>query len=582
MDFARPHRLEDGVATRSKIRLLTETLPPTDGGDDHEMPSTSAGADAASGEGYAGGDLDGMLLSAANRAAKDLFLGPPLTRPRLDPSANNEDDPTSCVQEERRLRLADSRLYPERCLAPSHIIAPHSLVVIFESFDSLSFAYATPGQVFSNRNGHFAHNDFIGKPYGCKIRSRSSGGLGYVYLLRPTPELWSRSLPHRTQIIHELDAAVIVCQLNLRPNCVVCESGTGSGSMSHSILRTIAPHGKLHTFEFNRGRVEAARKEFEKNGVSHLVDVHWRDVCGKKDGMFDDAGDAAAAAPAASTAGDDTSPDQTRIEKGGFGLGHAKAHAIFLDLPEPWLAVPHAAHTIVPGGRIGSYSPCIEQSQKLVAAIGKYGFHSARTVEVRLREHFVDEIEMEPPPTARLPRDPPSVAPGATSASVTPTGGSVGMDNVNTPTSNAERSKTAAQRVPSPVSGNTSTAVDFSGEDTGAEADTERSEAETEGEPQRADALVAAAREAQDHGSDLAPIIRKGKNGGGGHHVAWDDSAAHSNDNGNGLSSAAIYDGTKKRKVLVARPFATMRGHTAFLTFATAGNRMWPDPNSTV
>ena len=35
---------------------------------------------------------------------------------------------------------------------------------------------------------------------------------------------------------------------------------------------------------------------------------------------------------------------------------------------------------------------------------------------------------------------------------------------------------------------------------------------------------------------------------------------------------------TKKRKLLCARPFGTMRGHTAFLTFATAGNKMWPDP----
>ena len=39
----------------------------------------------------------------------------------------------------------------------------------------------------------------------------------------------------------------------------------------------------------------------------------------------------------------------------------------------------------------------------------------------------------------------------------------------------------------------------------------------------------------------------------------------------------------KKRKMnnklLCARPFAQMRGHTAFLTFATAGNAPRPDPN---
>ena len=35
--------------------------------------------------------------------------------------------------------------------------------------------------------------------------------------------------------------------------------GTGSGSMSHSLIRTIAPSGHLHTFEFHAERAEKAR-----------------------------------------------------------------------------------------------------------------------------------------------------------------------------------------------------------------------------------------------------------------------------------------------------------------------------------
>ena len=34
----------------------------------------------------------------------------------------------------------------------------------------------------------------------------------------------------------------------------------------------------------------------------------------------------------------------------------------------------------------------------------------------------------------------------------------------------------------------------------------------------------------------------------------------------------------KRRKLLCARPFPNMRGHTAFLTFAHAGNNTYPDP----
>jgi tRNA (adenine57-N1/adenine58-N1)-methyltransferase catalytic subunit len=35
--------------------------------------------------------------------------------------------------------------------------------------------------------------------------------------------------------------------------------GTGSGSFSHSLARTIAPHGKLYTFDYHEQRCKTAR-----------------------------------------------------------------------------------------------------------------------------------------------------------------------------------------------------------------------------------------------------------------------------------------------------------------------------------
>jgi tRNA (adenine57-N1/adenine58-N1)-methyltransferase len=236
---------------------------------------------------------------------------------------------------------------------------------------------------------------------------------------------------------------------------VVCESGTGSGAMSHAILRSIAPRGKLFTYEFNESRVLKAREEFKKNGVSHIVDVTHRDVCGKDN-------------------------------KGGgfFGVGGGqRAHAVMLDLPEPWLAVPHAAHVLKPGGRIASYSPCVEQAQRCIAVLKEKGFHSIRTLEFRLREHYVDEVELWAPPKDKRPR--------------------LEMNSMHH--------------------------LAYAKQDAKVEKGAE-------------------AKEPEDN-------------------------------SGTKQDEAATQVDSKKRKAMIcARPFNTMKGHSAFLTFATAGNKLQPDP----
>ncbi|XP_060939144.1 tRNA (adenine(58)-N(1))-methyltransferase catalytic subunit TRMT61A [Limanda limanda] len=234
------------------------------------------------------------------------------------------------------------------------------VAIVYLGHDSLMPVKVQQGAQTQTRFGAIRHStDLIGHRYGSKVTC-SKGG--WVQVLHPTPELWTVCLPHRTQILYTTDIATITMMLELKPGSVVCESGTGSGSLSHAILRTIAPTGHLHTVEFHQQRAEKVAEEFKEHRVDHLVTVRNQDVC-----------------------------------KDGFGVSGV-ADAVFLDIPSPWEAVKHAKAALKRhGGRVCSFSPCIEQVQKTCEALADQGFEEISPMEVLLRVHDVRNIYLPLP-----------------------------------------------------------------------------------------------------------------------------------------------------------------------------------------
>jgi len=145
------------------------------------------------------------------------------------------------------------------CPAPraGGLIAPGDLVVVYEGHDAMRPLAVAPGSVLRCKHGAFPHAAWVGLPFGARVTG--SDGRGWLLLLRPTPSLWTRVLRHRTQILYTPDIATIVALLGLAPGRVVLESGTGSGSLTTSLARAVAPSGRVFSFEFHAQRAEAAR-----------------------------------------------------------------------------------------------------------------------------------------------------------------------------------------------------------------------------------------------------------------------------------------------------------------------------------
>ncbi|KAF8644662.1 hypothetical protein AX16_008322 [Volvariella volvacea WC 439] len=107
--------------------------------------------------------------------------------------------------------------------SPNQLVAPGDLVILWLTRDDIQPLVITPGKDYNNKFGNYRHSDLVGKPYGSKVASRN--GRGFIHILRPTPELWTMALPHRTQILYLADIAFVTSHLDIRPGSVVIEAG---------------------------------------------------------------------------------------------------------------------------------------------------------------------------------------------------------------------------------------------------------------------------------------------------------------------------------------------------------------------
>lgn len=235
---------------------------------------------------------------------------------------------------------------------PPRTIQVGDLVLAWMTRTNIKPILVTQDEVLNTRYGAFPHNSMVGMKYGTQMASTSK--MGFIYLMSPSPELWSMSLSHRTQIVYTPDASYITQRLGLRPGSKIIESGTGSASFTHSLARTVSTKGHVYTYEFHEHRFHEAKKELSEHSLDNIVTITHRDVC--NEGFSLD----------------------------GIGEAGLQVDAVFLDLPSPWTAIPHAVGQMNRSHmtQICCFSPCMEQVVKTVQVLKKEGFQRIEMVEV--------------------------------------------------------------------------------------------------------------------------------------------------------------------------------------------------------
>ncbi|KAK8208143.1 S-adenosyl-L-methionine-dependent methyltransferase [Phyllosticta capitalensis] len=296
---------------------------------------------------------------------------------------------------------------------------------------------ATERRVINTRFGSFPHSNLVDIPWGTQVRAavvdhrgrgkkkdkkrkREDGGegedgaqesgtatSGFAHIVPPTPETWTTSLPHRTQVVYTPDYSYVLQRLRVRPGDTIIEAGAGSGSFTHASVRAVfngypavengtangadskkrKRNGHVYSFEFHEQRAEKLREELREHRIDPLVTVTHADVY--EDGF--------------SKTIDGVAP---------------QADAVFLDLPAPWMAVKHLSRTKPPAAksststpqpqgaeqdsslsststsswqsplnprktiRLCTFSPCIEQVQRTTTELRRLGWTNIEMVEV--------------------------------------------------------------------------------------------------------------------------------------------------------------------------------------------------------
>ena len=184
------------------------------------------------------------------------------------------------------------------------------------------------GGKLHTHKGYLKHDDLIGKPYGSAVSS-STGHVFYAF--KPLNADLMVKVRRRTQVIYPKDAGLILVKSGVRPDYKIVEGGCGSGSMTVLFSRILNAEGKLYSYDVRPEFIELARENVKKYGYPDRVIFKIKDV--------------------------------------REGIDERMVDLVFLDIPDPWMAVESSWEALKPSMPICVFIPSIDQISKTIHSL---------------------------------------------------------------------------------------------------------------------------------------------------------------------------------------------------------------------
>ncbi len=237
-----------------------------------------------------------------------------------------------------------------------NLAQPNELVLLVSPDEKRFLVRLVPGAQMHTHRGYIPHDAIIGKPFGDSVATQ----IGHPFLvLQPSTFDLAMHVKRASQIVYPKEIGYIVLRMNIVPGSRIVEAGTGSGALTMTLARLVRPDGKIFTYEERDDMLELARKNFERAGVSDVIELKQRDI--------------------------------------RAGFDERGVDALFLDVREPWQFLAQAHAALKGGGFFGSLVPTTNQISDLLAEMDRLGgWAEIEVIEILERNYKVNAERLRP------------------------------------------------------------------------------------------------------------------------------------------------------------------------------------------